>query len=388
MINDVMLAMKEKILVVLLCFGLFAFAQQKKYNIEWSGFQPLSTGSYTFNVPSFNKENFSYHGDQGLLFVAQWAINSDIDESSVELSNIKFETISSNDLGDLKPEDIVSELSYSLKNAKARNKRYAYFQLSPILKEANGTFKRVISFQINYSNRSISNKTGLTSKNFNLGKTISNSVLSSGEWYRFYVDTTGVFRLSKSFLQRLGVNVNGVDPRNIKLYGNGGRMIPYSNAIPYPFDVVENAIKFVGEEDGVFNNEDYILFYAKGPKEFNADSNTNINCYTDKTYYYINVSSGPGKRIQPFSQPVGTPNLIIDTFQEYQFHEIDEYNIATIGRRWFGNRFDILPSGCFNSAQCSFGSCSNAQINGCTCTRSIAYKVFHNAWRIRTVLTG
>jgi hypothetical protein len=29
-----MLAMKEKILVVLLCFGLFAFAQQKKYNIK------------------------------------------------------------------------------------------------------------------------------------------------------------------------------------------------------------------------------------------------------------------------------------------------------------------------------------------------------------------
>lgn len=333
--------MKEKILVFLLCFGLITFAQQKKYNIEWKGIQPLSTGSYTFNVPSFNKENFSYHGDQGLLFIAQWAINRDIDESSVKLSNIKFEVINKSDLGDLKPEDIDKELFFSLKNSKARNKRSAYFQLSPILREVNGTFKRVVSFQINYSNQSISSKRGLTSKNFNMGKTISNSVLSSGEWYRFYVDTTGVFRLSKSFLQRLGVNVNGVDPRNIKLYGNGGRMIPYSNAIPYPFDVVENAIKFVGEEDGLFNNEDHILFYAQGPREFNEESNTNINCYTDKTYYYINVSSGPGKRIQPFNQPTGTPNLFIDTYQEYKFHEIDEYNIATVGRRWFGDRFDV-----------------------------------------------
>ena len=64
-------------------------------------------------------------------------------------------------------------------------------------------------------------------------------------------------------------------------------MIPYSNAIAYPFDVPENAIKFVGEEDGVFNNEDYILFYAQGPKEYHTEGNTNINCYTDITYYYI-----------------------------------------------------------------------------------------------------
>ena len=44
-------------------------------------------------------------------------------------------------------------------------------------------------------------------------------------------------------------------------------MIPYSNSEPYPMDIQENAIKIVGEEDGVFNNEDYILFYAKDQKD-------------------------------------------------------------------------------------------------------------------------
>src|SRR5690606_9875652 len=108
-----------------------------------------------------------------------------------------------------------------------------------------------------------------------------------------------------------------------------------------PFDVIENAIKFVGEEDGIFNNQDYLLFYAQGPNEFNSESNTNINCYTDKTYYYINVSPGSGKRIQPFIQPSGPVNMVIDTFEDYKFHEVDEYNIAFLGRRWFGDRFDI-----------------------------------------------
>ena len=118
-------------------------------------------------------------------------------------------------------------------------------------------------------------------------------------------------------------------------------MIPFSNAEPYPFDVPENAIKFVGEEDGVFDNNDYILFYGEGPKGYNSDSRTHINCYTDKTYYYINVSSGNGKRIQPFIQPSGAPNLTIGTFEDYQFHEVDEYNLVSLGRRWFGNRFDV-----------------------------------------------
>jgi hypothetical protein len=33
--------------------------------------------------------------------------------------------------------------------------------------------------------------------------------------------------------------------------------------------------------------------------------------------------------------------MTIDTFHDYQFHEIDEYNIASIGRRWFGDRFNF-----------------------------------------------
>ena len=31
----------------------------------------------------------------------------------------------------------------------------------------------------------------------------------------------------------------------------------------------------------------------------------------------------------------------VSTFQDYQFHEVDENNLAKIGRRWFGERFDI-----------------------------------------------
>lgn len=339
--------MKKKILLLLCFCCVILQAQQQTFQINWESSKKISGDTYSFEVPSFNEDNFSFSFDDGLQFVAEWATTSAINEQSVSVSNVVYASMLLSELKSLDVSKIPSTLIYSLKNSKARDKQFAVFQLSPIIKDANGTFKKVTSFQINY------NQGGFTAKSTSVNKlssttAVSNSVLNTGEWYRFYVDTTGVFKLSKNFLQRLGVKVNSVDPRTIKLYGNGGRMIPYSNAVSYPYDIEENAIKFVGEADGVFNNDDYILFYAEGPKMYNAESNTHINCYTDKTYYYINVSSGNGKRIQAFSQPSGNVDMAITTYEDYKFHEVDDYNIAFLGRRWFGNRFDVTTNKTFN----------------------------------------
>ncbi|AUP80261.1 type IX secretion system sortase PorU [Flavivirga eckloniae] len=334
--------MKEKILFLFFtACTLVAFGQQKKYTILWDGSKSISVGSYTIEVPSFNSENFVYGPIQGLLFVDQWETNQLINESSITISHVTYAPISKTNLKDLDINKIHGELKYSLKNSIARDKQYASLSLSPIIKDSGDSYKKVVSFQINYKHGASARRVSSLNKGFKTSKAISNSVLGTGDWYRFYVDETGVFRLSKNFLQSLGVDVNNVDPRNIKLYGHGGSMIPYSNAVAYPFDVPENAIKFVGEEDGVFDNGDYILFYAQGPKGFNAESNTNINCYTDKTYYYINVSGGAGKRIQQFAQPQGAVNMVIDTFEDYQFYEIDKFNIASLGRRWLGDGFSV-----------------------------------------------
>jgi hypothetical protein len=331
--------MKERFLLITLLVSMLSFSQQKKYTIAWEGLKTVGTGSYTLKVPSINKENFSYDLEEGLLFVEQWKVSGSINEASVKVTNVSFSFISKKELGNLDVSKIPHKVQFIFKNTSARDKQIAFFQLSPIIKDGNGGFKKVTSFTLNYS--LFKSKSSTSGKNSNFSKVITSSVLSTGEWYRFPVDTTGVFRISKNFLQQLGVNVNSIDPRTIKIYGNGGNMLPYSNSTSYPLDPTENAIKLVGEDDGVFDNQDYILFYAQGPKGFQAESNTNINCYTDKTYYYINNSSGQGKRIQPFNQPSGSIDMIIDTFQDYQFHEKDEHNIALLGRRWFGEKFDF-----------------------------------------------
>ncbi len=334
--------MKEKLLFLLIITStIFVFPQQRQYTIDWGETEIVSSAGFSLKIPAFNDEYYNYSFDNGLQFVDQWSVSSLINESSVTITQVVYTSISKAELKDLDARKIPNTLQFSLKNSKARDKNYALLQLSPIIKESNGTYKKVTAFQLNYN--TTTSRT-LINKQFKKAKSVSNSVLDTGLWYRFYVDTTGVFRLSKNFLNQLGVDVDNVDPRTIKLYGNGGRMIPYSNAEPYPFDVTENAIQFIGEEDGVFNNEDYILFYAQGPKGYNEESNTHINCYTDKTYYYINVSSDSGKRIQAFNQPTGTVDMVIDSFEDYQFYEVDKNNLGLLGRRWFDDPFDVETS--------------------------------------------
>ncbi|MEP5935634.1 MAG: peptidase C25, partial [Winogradskyella arenosi] len=328
--------MKNYYVIALLLVNALCFAQKKQFNIDWEGTKILKTDYRSVEVPAFNEENFNYNDLQGLLFVSQWESNgSSIDENSVTLTNISYKTIAASELKDLNPKDIPSSPSYQVYNTNARGRYAHYLEMHPIIKEGGG-YKKVVSFTLNYSVRAAQ----LTNSTMGVND-ITNSVLSSGEWYRFYIEDSGVFKLSRNFLSNLGVNTNAVDPRTIKLYGNGGRMLPLENSENYPFDVVENAIRFVGEEDGSFDNADYILFYGEGPKIYNEESDTNINLYTDKTYYYINVGSSYGKRIDAMPTITADADFEIDTFQDYQFYEVDEYNLASLGRRWFGDDFDI-----------------------------------------------
>jgi Peptidase family C25 len=325
----------KKILYTILFLSFFlSYSQQKQFKIEWQGTRTLSASSSKTVVPSFNKENFSFDHISGLKFVSQWELNQSINEKSVKLTNVIYAPIVLNELKDVNIKTIPNQIKFVLKNSIARGKLYAYFEVSPIVKD-NGVYKKILSFTITYNSR---NEFRTTSN----ARVITNSVLGQGTWYKFYIDKTGVFKLTKSFLNSIGVNTNGIDPRTLRVFGQGGTMLPLENSAIYPLDLTENAVKFVGGEDGTFNNNDYLLFYGVGPTEFNAESNTNINVFVDKACYFINVTSGVNaKQIQINVEPSGNSDVIFDTFHDYQFYEVDEYNLVKIGRRWFGDRFDF-----------------------------------------------
>jgi hypothetical protein len=323
--------MKKILLSIVFLLPFTLLGQNKTFTIEWEEPKVQATAISQDKFPSF-KTGFDFSYERGITFFNQWKVTQPVNESNATLSNITFEVMNDEELFDLNKKTIPNEVTFKLKNARNRGQLFAYLEAVPIINE-NGVYKRVTSFTLNYTH-------GNDFRNQASTQEITNSVLRTGDWYRFRVEETGVYRLSKSFLSSLGLNTN-VNPRTIKIYGQGGQMLPMANSAGYPFDLTENPIKFVGEEDGVFNDEDYILFYAEGVHGFNEESNTNVNLYSEISYYYVTVGAGLGKRIQPMVEPIEDATEIIESYHSYKFHELDEYNPARLGRRWFGDRFDV-----------------------------------------------
>jgi hypothetical protein len=334
--------MRKLFLALIALCPVISLAQIKgDLTINWLEKREMSYGNFKVNIPHFSTSNFHYDEyNKTLLFTSKIDDVISFDSADIQISNISYESILVSQLGDLSIENIPNKASAKIVINNSRNLKEAFINLSPIIKDEFG-FKRILSFTYSISNSKLISKAIFRSSNKNSVTSIYNSVLSNGSWFQFYVEKSGVYKISKRFLEQLGLKVDSVDPRKLKIFGNGGRMLPLLNKIDYPNDLTENAIQVIGENDGKFDNDDYILFYAEGTDTWNQESKTNLNLYDKKAFYYITVDSNNGKRMTSLLEPVGDSTVDITNFDDYQFHEVDLVNIARLGRQWFGESFEI-----------------------------------------------
>jgi hypothetical protein len=174
----------------------------------------------------------------------------------------------------------------------------------------------------------------------------TSSVLATGSWYKIAVQSPGVYKIDIPFLNSLGVNTNALSSASVRLYGNGGQMLPEANSGTWVDDLVENSIMIMDGGDGILNGSDYILFYAHGPDEWIKDSAQQKfyhrkNLYSDRSYYFLTIG-GQGKRILNQAS-VPSPNIQVSSFSERFFHESDLVNFLNSGKEWYGEEFADAP---------------------------------------------
>lgn len=187
------------------------------------------------------------------------------------------------------------------------------------------------------------------------------SVLSQGEIYKLAVKQSGVYTISYSFLnETIGINPTSIDPRNIHIYANNGGFVPQlinDNRID---DLNELNIYVVGEEDGSFDPQDYILFYSEGADRYRLNKNEltfEKNIYDQSNYIFLKIDDQEGKRIanrDPLA--LGQYSTVKESVQR---HEIDRLNLLGefsgtqgSGKQWFGESFA-------NNRDQNFGSSFN-----------------------------
>ncbi len=88
--------------------------------------------------------------------------------------------------------------------------------------------------------------------------------------FKIFIDHPGLYRLTYDDLAAIGLPVDALDPRTFRIFEAGK----------------EVAIIVQGEEDGVFNAGDAILFFGRG-----VDTR-----YTDTNVYWLTYGQGEGKR--------------------------------------------------------------------------------------------
>jgi hypothetical protein len=109
------------------------------------------------------------------------------------------------------------------------------------------------------------------------------------QYWKFQVTEDGVYSISYSDLSNGGFPVGSIDPRNIQIFGRG-KQIP---------------VKVYGEEDGVFNTEDKIEFFARRNDgwldslvytDSDLVSNPGYSLFNDTISYFITVGDQTGLR--------------------------------------------------------------------------------------------
>jgi hypothetical protein len=168
-----------------------------------------------------------------------------------------------------------------------------------------------------------------------------NSVLSSGNWYKLSTSQYGVYKIGYDDLVSYGIDPSAINPKNIKIYGNGNGMLPEENSEFRYDDLQENAIFVAGEDDGSFDQEDYILFYGEGPTVWSFNNETSlfehqINYYSDYTYYFLTTNPGEGKRIETEEQSSQPATFTKTTGDDFILHEEETVNLLKTGKEWYG----------------------------------------------------
>ncbi len=320
--------------------------QQQEFHFIWGEpniiFDADSVARKVINLhgASYNTENNYLPEIQTMIL-----ITSPLD--SVSIDSVACEDFSDEEIK-LLNQTISSNLQViSTKELHSRNKDYLNIDIIPVESKPGSNFKKItyLKLGLHFS---------LNKKNLSARRQSStfNSVLASGDWYKIGVTEDGIYKIDYQYLQKIGINPGTLDPKTIRIFGNGCHMLPQPNSVPRAVDLTENAILVQGENDGHFDATDYILFYGQSPDTHYFDASTgrliyDKNLYSDTTYYFLNIGETKGLRIAT-ADNAGDDFQMVSSYDYFTTHELDEVNILNSGRYWYGEKFDFELSHDFN----------------------------------------
>ena len=170
-------------------------------------------------------------------------------------------------------------------------------------------------------------------------------------YYKFPVVEEGIYRIHFSTLANAGIPASAINPANFQVFGR----------------MAEIPIRIKGGDDGVFNSDDFIEFYATGNDGWLEENlypqpedqtNPSYSLFNDTLFYYLTWNASESNlRVQEetdnnFAAYSALPWIFRDVKQSFTANyypgELDDFGVSvasyTAGEGWMSPRFGI-PSG-------------------------------------------
>ncbi|MBN1651207.1 MAG: type IX secretion system sortase PorU [Bacteroidales bacterium] len=342
--------MLKKIVFVFLyfvSFSLYSQRLQKAFQIDW---KPLvfARQDEPTQVPLLSFEGAVFNDPSGLLpfYSFEIDIDQDVYSIAINIDNERYRTQSLPDSGALSQvfNQIADTLNIQTRIKKTAQGKIAQISFIPIIRDQKKMFFRLLdSFNLNIT--LLKDQEKKAQKTFEFA---SESVMANGAWYKFSVEKSGIHKITGADLQKAGIALSGLNPSKISVFGFGG-MLPEKNSNFRYADIPELAIDIVDGNDGKFDANDYLLFYAQGPDLWNYNSSKKVfehtlNIYDRYAYYFVRIGAADGKHILQYNQPEDEADIRLDTYTDFAIIEDETYNLISSGRRWVGDKFEFTNS--------------------------------------------
>jgi hypothetical protein len=255
------------------------------------------------------------------------------------LNNLQYEPVPDSQLRYVYIPKVLPNNTPSLYKCRSKGKaRYLEAFIPAIrINHSNGRIERLIGFEI--TGKPAEEQGEKPGFQDHADKSADNSLLGTGQWYKIKVMQSGIYKLNYSDITSMGFS----DPGDIRIFGNGGKQLSYKNYDPRPVDLVEIPIYMNKGSDGIFNQGDYILFYAEGPVTWSYDTLSGIfrqtlHGYSNAIYYFLTTSHGPAKIIPTIDDRNLSENISVTGYDDYAYYEREYYNLIESGRRWYSRQ--------------------------------------------------
>ena len=185
----------------------------------------------------------------------------------------------------------------------------------------------------------------------NMVNKVTNEPSLSEKVLKVTVRNDGLYKITGADMEEAGIKLDSIDPTRFRMLYGGGGTLGLARQVPRGFDRREIPIVVEDGRDGIFDTEDYVLFYGQATQRWDYDRNKKryfwrSNVYTEDNVYFLDTSAdGTGLRVAEITgaRDQGAP-FVAESYRERVHMEDDQFILVQLygiksGYDWYWEDF-------------------------------------------------